>query len=69
MANKKFSEFDLKTSASDVDFVVGYDGTDNVRITPTNLTGGGVAFGGHGNDPSKFNIKYGGDKDDEEIED
>tara|TARA_R100001440_G_C2519906_1_gene118748 strand:+ start:567 stop:1538 length:972 start_codon:yes stop_codon:yes gene_type:complete len=43
MANKKFSEFDLKTSASDVDFVVGYDGTDNVRITPTNLTGGGGA--------------------------
>lgn len=37
MANKKFSEFTLKTSTSDVDFVVGYDGTDNVRIAPTNL--------------------------------
>ena len=34
-----------------------------------NKEAGGVAFGGHGNDPSKFNIKYGGDKDDEEIED
>ncbi len=43
MANKKFSEFTLKTSTSDVDFVVGYDGTDNVRITPANLTGGGGA--------------------------
>ena len=37
MANKEFSEFTLKTSTSDVDFVVGYDGTDNVRIAPTNL--------------------------------
>ena len=37
MANKKFSEFDLKTSTADVDFVVGYDGTDNVRISPANL--------------------------------
>jgi hypothetical protein len=43
MANKKFSEFTVKTSTSDVDFVVGYDGTDNVRITPANLTGGGGA--------------------------
>ena len=43
MANKKFSEFDLKTSSSDVAFVVGFNGTDNVRITPANLTGGGGA--------------------------
>jgi len=43
MANKKFSEFDLKTSASDVDFVVGYDGTDNVRISPSNLSSGGAS--------------------------
>ena len=49
MANKKFSEFTVKTSTSDVDFVVGYDGTDNVRITPANLTGGGGASG-----PSKL---------------
>jgi len=33
-----------------------------------NKEAGGVAFGGHGNDPSKFNIKYGGDKDAEEDE-
>jgi hypothetical protein len=37
MANKKFSQFTEKTTSTDVDFVVGYDGTDNVRITPTNL--------------------------------
>ena len=27
MANKKFSEFTLKTDSANVDFVVGYDGT------------------------------------------
>lgn len=43
MANKKFSEFTLKTNSADVDFVVGYDGSDNVRIDPANL-GGAVAF-------------------------
>jgi len=43
MANKKFSDFDLKTNSSDVAFVVGFNGTDNVRITPANLTGGGGA--------------------------
>jgi len=43
MANKKFSEFTLKTDPADVDFVVGYDGTDNVRIDPSNLGGGGAS--------------------------
>ncbi len=43
MANKKFSEFNLKTDPADVDFVVGYDGSENVRIDPANL-GGSVAF-------------------------
>ena len=43
MANKKFSEFDLKTASGDVGFVVGYNGTDNVRIAPSDLTGGGGA--------------------------
>jgi hypothetical protein len=43
MANKKFSQFTEKTTSTDVDFVVGYDGTDNVRITPTNLGVGGEA--------------------------
>jgi len=37
MANKKFSEFTLKTDSADVDFLVGYEGTDNVRIDPANL--------------------------------
>jgi hypothetical protein len=37
MANKKFSEFTVKTDPANVDFVVGYDGTDNVRIDPANL--------------------------------
>jgi hypothetical protein len=40
MANKKFSEFTLKTNQANVDFLVGYDGTDNVRIDPTNIGGG-----------------------------
>jgi len=43
MANKKFSEFTLKTDSANVDFVVGYDGTDNVRIAPDNLGGGGAS--------------------------
>ena len=43
MANKKFSEFDLKTSSSDVAFVVGFNGTDNVRIAPSNLSSGGAS--------------------------
>ncbi len=44
MANKKFSEFTLKTDSADVDFLVGYDGTDNVRIDPANLGGGGAGL-------------------------
>jgi len=43
MANKKFSEFTLKTDSANVDFVVGYDGSDNVRIAPSNLGGGGAS--------------------------
>ena len=39
MANKKFSQFDLKTNSADVQFVVGYNGTDNVRIAPANIGG------------------------------
>ena len=37
MANKKFSEFELKTSASDVSHLVGYNGLENVRISPNDL--------------------------------
>ena len=43
MANKKFSEFTLQTDPANVDFLVGYDGTDNVRIDPSNLGGGGAS--------------------------
>jgi hypothetical protein len=46
MANKKFSEFTLKTDPANVDFVVGYDGTDNVRIDPANLGGGASDLNG-----------------------
>ena len=46
MANKKFSEFTLKTSTSNVDFLVGYDGTDNVRIAPSNVGGGATSLNG-----------------------
>jgi len=42
MANKKFSEFTVKTDPANVDFLVGYDGADNVRIDPANLGGGGA---------------------------
>tara|TARA_B110000977_G_scaffold90777_1_gene120550 strand:- start:3422 stop:5833 length:2412 start_codon:yes stop_codon:yes gene_type:complete len=43
MANKKFSEFELKTTTSNVSHIVGYNGAENVRITPANFldtTGG-----------------------------
>ena len=43
MANKKFSDFDLKTNSADVAFVVGFNGTDNVRIAPSDLSSGGGA--------------------------
>ena len=46
MANKKFSEFELKTTTSDVSHVVGYNGAENVQITPANFvtTGGTGVF-------------------------
>jgi len=46
MANKKFSEFVLKTSTSDVSHIVGYNGAaENVQITPANfVTGGGTGI-------------------------
>ena len=46
MANKKFSDFTLKTDSANVDFVVGYDGSDNVRIAPSNLGGGATSLNG-----------------------
>jgi hypothetical protein len=41
MANKKFSEFTTRTDTANVDFLVGYDGTTNVKIAPSNVGGGG----------------------------
>jgi hypothetical protein len=37
MANIKFSQFTVGNTQSDIDFVVGYKGPDNVQISPTNL--------------------------------
>ena len=35
MANIKFSAFTQKVVTTDVDFLVGYTGADNVRIAPS----------------------------------
>lgn len=43
MANIKFSEFTEQSDPANVEFVVGYNGSDNVRIDPANLGGGGGA--------------------------
>jgi len=40
MANKKFSEFDLKTNRNDVSHIVGYNGSENVRITSSDFFNG-----------------------------
>ena len=37
MANKKFSEFVLKTDTSGVSHIVGYNGAENVQITPASF--------------------------------
>lgn len=44
MANKKFSEFTTRTDSTNVDFLVGYNGTTNVKIAPSNVGGGGASF-------------------------
>lgn len=44
MANKKFSDFQLETNQANVSFLVGYDGADNVRIAPSNLSAGMTSF-------------------------
>jgi len=41
MANKKFSDFTTRTDTANVDFLVGYDGSTNVKIAPSNIGGGG----------------------------
>lgn len=37
MATIKFSQFVTKSTAADVAYIVGYNGTDNVQITPSNF--------------------------------
>jgi hypothetical protein len=37
MANIKFSQFTVGNTESDIDFVVGYKGANNIQISPTNL--------------------------------
>jgi hypothetical protein len=37
MANIKFSQFTVGNVESDIDFVVGYKGGDNIQISPANL--------------------------------
>jgi len=46
MANLKFSQFQEQTDPANVQFVVGYNGTDNVRIDPANLGGGATDLNG-----------------------
>jgi len=50
MANLKFSQFQEQTDPANVQFVVGYNGTDNVRIDPANLGGGAGLVSGTGSD-------------------
>ncbi len=37
MANKKFSQFTLGTTNTDIEYVVGYKSTDNIQIDPSAL--------------------------------
>ena len=45
MANLKFSQFTEKTDPANVQFVVGYNGVENVRIAPGDIGGGGGVSG------------------------
>ena len=42
MANLKFSQFTEQTDTSNVQFIVGYNGATNVRISPANIIDGTV---------------------------
>jgi len=44
MPNLKFSQFSAQTDPANVQFLVGYNGTANVRIAPGDLGGGGLPF-------------------------
>ena len=43
MPNLKFSQFSAQTDPANVQFLVGYNGTTNVRIAPGDLGGGGAS--------------------------
>ena len=51
MANEKFSDFTTRTDSANVDFLVGYDGSTNVKIAPSNVGGGG-------GDTARFNHNF-----------
>jgi len=38
MANVKFSDFAVRTTVPTVDYIVGYQGADNIQIAPTDLS-------------------------------
>ena len=38
MANVKFSDFAVRTTVPTVDYIVGYQGADNIQIAPTDFT-------------------------------
>jgi|TARA_R110001592_G_scaffold137_1_gene796 hypothetical protein len=56
MANKKFSQFELKTDQADVDFLVGYTGTENVQIA-TEKVGLRYDLTGETTDPGNYVVK------------
>tara|TARA_Y100001973_G_C5203316_1_gene339495 strand:- start:489 stop:2333 length:1845 start_codon:yes stop_codon:yes gene_type:complete len=44
----KFSQFNVETDVANVGYLVGYDGTDNVQITPANLISSSSIIDGSG---------------------
>jgi len=74
MANIKFSQFTVGNTESDIDFVVGYKGANNIQISPTNLLSstlsgylpliGGTMTGTSGiHMPDNFALKAGNSQD------
>ena len=46
MANIKFSQFTTQTDPANVQFVVGFNGTTNVKIAPGDIGGGATDLNG-----------------------
>ena len=74
MANIKFSQFTVGNTESDIDFVVGYKGANNIQISPANLLAaslsgylplaGGTMTGTSGiHMPDNFALKAGNSQD------